>query len=377
MSKKYKILYEPQMFDLQNYGGISRYFSNLIEGINKTQEFSAELPLVYSTNYYVRNFPQLMNNWIGRILLKKGRRRKNSNLFFAKHNIRKANFDILHATYYNSYFLKDLKKPLVLTVHDMIYENFPNLFEDAEKVINEKRIMIEAADLIIAISIFTKQELLRHYPDLSAKIKVVYHGLPDTTVISAKDKLPEKFLLYVGDRNALYKNFKPFIEAITPILNLDKSLHLICAGGGQFNQEELNLLDRSGIKASTTQLNATDSQIQQLYENALMFIYPSIEEGFGLPMLEAFKNGCAVACSETSCLPEVGGSAVSYFNPANVQSMNQVISTLINTKELRKQHIDEGHNRVKEFTFNNCLDQTLNCYKSLLKPQTNSPDHIG
>lgn len=80
------------MFDLQDYGGISRYFSNLIEGINKTQEFSAELPLVYSTNYYVRNFTQLMNNWIGKILLKKARRRKNSNLFFAKLNIRKANF---------------------------------------------------------------------------------------------------------------------------------------------------------------------------------------------------------------------------------------------------------------------------------------------
>lgn len=367
MLKQSRILYEPQMFDLQNYGGISRYFANLIEAINKTNEFSAELPLVYSTNYYVRSFPQLMNNWFGKTFLKKLYRRKKWNLLFADYKISKANFEILHATYYNPYFLGNLKKPLVLTVHDMIHENFSYLFEDVEKVIREKKIMIESADLIIAISTYTKQEILRHYPNLSAKIRVVYHGLPETNLVSAQDILPQRFLLYVGDRNALYKNFKVMIDAVSPILNLDKSLHLICAGGGSFDPGELNLLETSGITTRTTQVNATDAQIQQLYENALVFIYPSLEEGFGLPMLEAFKNGCAVACSETSCLPEVGGNAASYFNPADTHSINQVISRLIDSEDLRKQYINNGYERVKEFTFKKCLNQTLDCYNALIQ----------
>ncbi|MET4138761.1 glycosyltransferase family 1 protein [Pedobacter sp. UYP1] len=369
MPKQSKIIYEPQMFDLQNYGGISRYFANLIEGVNKTKEFKAELPLVYSTNYYVRNFPHLLVSWIAKIILKKKRKRNNWNLSYANHKISKNNFGLLHATYYNPYFLENLKKPLVITVHDMIHENFSHLFKDVEETINQKKIMIESADLIIAISMYTRQEILRHYPHLADKIKVVYHGLPENILTAANEILPKRFLLYVGDRFAQYKNFEPLINAISPIITHEKELYLICAGGGEFNNDEIELFRKNGILEYVKQTDATDSQLIQFYQDALMFLYPSLEEGFGLPILEAFKNGCAIACSNSSCLPEIGGDAVSYFDPKDINSIHQTVFMLINDAALRLQLINNGHERIKDFTFQKCLDQTIDCYKLLIKDE--------
>jgi glycosyltransferase involved in cell wall biosynthesis len=83
-------------------------------------------------------------------------------------------------------------------------------------------------------------------------------------------------------------------------------------------------------------------------------------------MLEAFKNGCPIACSDTSCLPEVGGTAVSYFDPGNASSMIDTISKLITDDQLRYQHIQDGYEQIRQFTFEKCISQTLDCYQSLI-----------
>jgi glycosyltransferase involved in cell wall biosynthesis len=367
MTKKATILYDPQMFDNQDYGGISRYFANLISGVKESAFYEASLPLVYSSNYYVRNFPQLLNNKLGHILMSKSRKRSKWNQFYAKQEIRKSSFDILHATYYNPYFLEELKKPLVITVHDMIYENYPGSFPESEQVIKQKKTMIESASLIIAISEYTKKQIRHFYPSLSTPIQVVYHGLPDLQVREVEvDHIPKKFLLYVGDRFALYKNFKPFIEAVAPILHADKDLHLICAGGGHFNESEISLFKEFNITDKVSQVNASDSLLKQLYASAIMFIYPSLEEGFGLPLLEAFSNCCPVAGSNCASLPEIGGNALSYFDPLSIQSMWSTILELLLDTELRRKRIHTGYEQTKKFNYEASVRQTLNCYQSLL-----------
>lgn len=366
MIRKIKILYDPQMFDLQNYGGITRYFANLIKGIQQSGIFETRLPLIYSTNYCVRDFPQRIKNNLIRSLIKKLFKRNKWNLNLASSEIRKNDFDLFHATYYNPYFLKDLKKPLVVTVHDMIHENYPSLFGDAPEVIQQKKTVIEAADLLIAISNYTKQQILKYYPHLENRIKVVYHGIPETEITPATDSLPEKYLLYVGDRTTKYKNFIPFVSAIAPLLKSNSGLKLICAGGNDFNTSELNNFNQLGISAEISQLNATDAQLVQLYQQAMVFIYPSLEEGFGLPLLEAFKNGCPIACSDSSCLPEVGGNAVSYFDPLNLHAIHACIDKLITDPKLREKRRLDGYQQVKLFTFEKCLNETIACYQSLL-----------
>jgi glycosyltransferase involved in cell wall biosynthesis len=367
MAKQYTVLYDPQMFDIQQYGGISRYFANLISGVKKTKGFKAKLPLVYAVNYYVRDFPQLLPVIAGKKYLKKPHKRIRWNLRYARFKIRNSKFDVFHASYYNPYFLEGLKKPLVVTVHDMIHENYPRLFENSDEVIEQKKLVIQSADLIIAISTYTRDQVIRYYPHLSEKIRVVYHGIPDHRIDPAQEELPKKFILYVGDRFAVYKNFAPLIKAIAKKINSEHDIHLICAGGGPFNEDELALFEKYAIQPERViQVNASDEQMAQLYQQALIFIYPSLEEGFGFPMLEAFKNGCAIACSNTSCLPEVGGNAASYFDPANQESMIKTISALIDDAHLRGALIQEGYQQLKKFTFDNCLARTLECYQSLV-----------
>jgi len=196
---------------------------------------------------------------------------------------------------------------------------------------------------------------------------VVYHGLPVKKVIPSNEILPECFLLYVGDRDAAYKNFIFMITACAPILIQNPELYIICAGGGAFNENEQACIKQLGILNRTIQINATDALMDQLYTQALLFIYPSLEEGFGLPILEAFRNGCAIACSNTSCLPEVGGQAVAYFNPENHNSIQQTVTDLIENNILRNEYIRKGHQQLEKFTFENCMKQTLDCYRSLIK----------
>lgn len=367
MPKKLKILYDPQMFDLQNYGGISRYFSNLITAFNKRTDMEVKLPLVYSGNYYVRNFSQLLHKAIGGRLLKNVSRRSKANLYFSKKTIIKGDFDVLHASYYNPYFLDDLKKPLVITVHDMIHENYPTLHQDIDEIIHQKEVMINAADAIIAISEYTRQQILKYYPQHAHKIHVIYHGIPEHFNQASNIELPKKFMLYVGDRTAGYKNFRPMITAIAALLRADASLTMRCAGGGAFNTEEIDLFAALGIQAQILQVDASDSLMKQLYKEALLLIYPSIEEGFGLPMLEAFSNGCPIACSGRSSLPEVGGQAAVYFDPENIQSMYAIVQDLASNNSLRQNHINLGYEQLKKFTFENCINQTVECYKSVLK----------
>ena len=366
MSKPLTILYDSQMFNLQKYGGITRYFCNLVIGINNRPDTRARLPLVLSTNYYVRNFPQLLNNRIGRFLLKTSKKRNEANLLFTRFQIRKGNHDIVHATYYDPYFLNDLKKPLVITVHDMIHENYPHMYQQAEDLIGKKREMMEKSSLIIAISEYTRLEILKYYPQYEQKVRVIYHGLPKTQLTPSSENLPSKFIFYIGDRTARYKNFENMSRAIAPILNQQEDLHLICAGGGEFNHDENQLFDELGINAQTFQINASDSLVKQLYMQALVFIYPSLEEGFGFPMLEAFKNGCSIACSDKSCLPEVGGNAAAYFDPESATSIQETVSELLDNPDLRNKYINNGYEQLKKFTFDKCLNETIACYKSLI-----------
>jgi len=365
MTQKPKVLYDTQIFDIQNYGGISRYFANLIEGVEKDGTFETRLPIIHSTNYYIHSFPRILNHHIGNLVCKKNLKKTRWNNWYVNRYIRINDFDLYHPTYYDTTFLDNLKKPLVITVHDMIYENFPQFFPDARKVIREKKTMIETAQLIISISEFTRSQLLKHYPNTAHKIRVVYHGLPEEKKAAANVPLPGSYLLYIGDRNAPYKNFIPFVSAIAPLLQRDLSLSLICAGGGSLKSDENWQLDKLKIRDQVWQINASDNLIVQLYQQALLFAYPSIEEGFGLPMLEAFRHRCPIACSNTSCLPEVGGNAVSYFDPFNPQSIQEAIGRLISTPDLRETQKISGQQQLRKFSFENSLRQTIDCYQEL------------
>ena len=237
-----KILFDHQTFTVQRYGGLSRYFADLHKGLNKLPGVHSKIATLYSENEYIKGVDLPLNNTLGKKLFAGhfGRTYR-WNARYSRLKNRLGNFDVLHPTYYDPYFLEGLNKPYVITIPDMIYEVVPHQFPESEKVIAQKRIVMEHADAIVAISEYTKQDIIKFYPQFEDKIEVIhlssdFSGMPDMG-----PNLIGRYILFVGDRR-IYKNFIAFVKAIAPLLNEDKELKLVCTGGGKFTAEDEQLL---------------------------------------------------------------------------------------------------------------------------------------
>ena len=358
-----KVLFDHQIFSLQKYGGISRYFANLYYGLKPEDEIQPEIGFLFTNNAYIKNERFLSSIYKG-IITKKSRIYK-FNKWYCRRLLKQNDFNVFHPTYYHPYFLELVKKPVVLTVHDMINELYPHYFK-ADPFITHKKKLIERADHIIAISESTKNDIQHFYNIDDNKISIIYHGYQMRETNASPDIAvnKKKYLLYVGDR-AGYKNFNRCIQSSAHLL-LKYSIKLICAGGGTFNAEEIQLFNRLNIMNVVEQLTITDDQLTCLYINAIALIYPSLYEGFGLPVLEAFYNNCPVILSNTSSLPEVGGQAAAYFDPTEEASITFAVERVISDDELQKKMKFAGSKRLELFRFENCLQKTKAVYLSLV-----------
>ena len=301
-----KVLYDTEIFDLQIFGGISLYFSKLFDYFSKDEDIDFTVPLIYSDNQNIRNSDLLkyMSFYKHNFPF-----RKQLTKFFALQNeintvknLKKQDFDLYHPTYFNLNLLKHLnKKPFVLTVHDMTLEVLPEYFifdKNAENTVKTKKYLIENASRIIAISENTKKDILEFTNVDESKIDIVYHGKPFESLEKTENVgyLPEKYILFVGQRSK-YKNFVSFLIAISEILLKDENLYLICAGGFNFSRTEKEIINSLNLikKVIYTGIE-NENKLIALYKNAVCFIFPSLYEGFGFPILESFQCGCPLIC---------------------------------------------------------------------------------
>lgn len=360
-----KVLFDHQIFSLQVYGGISRYFANIIKSLRKQEDIKAIPGFIYSKNYYQLAPDRSISGVLFKYLTRNKSDIYQKNAKYCKYLIKRNNFDVFHATYFDPYCLKHLEKPLVITIHDMIYERFPHFFSPDDPTPQQKRELARAADRIIAISETTKNDIIKFLNIEERKIKVIPHGIDaDTPTYEIIDNLPERYILFVGSRGG-YKNFLFLAEAFEKIAETDKTLHLVLTGGGPLTLEEREFLTSHQILSKTFQLSATDSQLNTLYKNAICFVFPSLYEGFGIPILEAFKNNCPVLLSYSSCFPEIAGDAALYFDPGSMPSLISKIHLLIEDEALKNQLINDGKLKLENYTLEKCLNATINVYKEL------------
>jgi glycosyltransferase involved in cell wall biosynthesis len=360
-----KVLFDHQIFSLQVYGGISRYFANIIEKCETSMELTVTCKLLYSINYYYKDDSSSFKKSIFKLLTRKKNGIYQKNKKYSKHLIKQGNYDVFHPTYYDTYYLSYLKKPLVITIHDMIHERFPQFFPIDDPIAEQKRILANKADKIIAISETTKLDIIKYLGISEEKIKVIPHGINSNDLdYEIVENLPERYLLFVGSRGG-YKNFSLVMEAFAQLIKTDESLHLVVAGS-PFTEEETALLNERNILGNTIQFAATDNQLNTLYKNAICFIFPSRYEGFGIPILEAFKNNCPVLLSNCSCFPEIAGDAALYFDDNSIRSLINKIQLLIDNKTLGNQLMHKGKEKLKNYTLEKCIQATINVYKELI-----------
>lgn len=359
-----KVLIDNQIFEQQKFGGISRYFTKL----EKDNDIIQQMECFIQDNANNNQIHKRIQSKLGRIIFnhQQIQHENTQREQFYISQLENLQYDIFHPTYYDNYFLGHLKKPFILTVYDMIHEKYAEYFENNVDSINKRR-LCEKADKIIAISNSTKQDLITIFEIPEEKIEVIYLATDYNTVSASKpafDFQEMRYLLFTGNRY-IYKNFFTFLIAVSPILKQHKDLQLICTGPS-FNALEKQWIEDLGINGKVkSYFCENDNELAYLYQHAACFIFPSLYEGFGFPLLEAFACNCPVISSNGGSLPEIAGNAAAYFNPKDIREIRQSILNVLTDKLLRKELVEAGKLRLSNFSWDKCRNETNALYTKI------------
>lgn len=360
-----KLTYTYDVFTFQIFGGVSRYFVELIKRVRLLDTYSSfEVIGGLYINEYLK---EVSDVWGVKVLPIKytGSFRRLINNFIQNLWIKWNSPTVIHQTYYSDFVFEKGAK-LVLTVYDMTHELYPESFADNGVTSIRKKRCCDRADKIIAISNTTKNDLIRLFGIDPEKIHVIYlaNPLENITPDFRRNTLFSNYILYVGDRHG-YKNFNALVQAYVRSKKTNRSFHLVCFGGGAFSPNERKYFSALGIDKNVFQISGNDHLLALYYQKARAFVCPSLYEGFGLPLLEAMSYGCPVVCSRKGSIPEVAGGAGIYFDPGSPESVQEVLEKVLFDDSLLRNLADRGRERVKEFSWQKCARETLEVYKSL------------
>ncbi|MGB9882906.1 MAG: glycosyltransferase family 4 protein [Microgenomates group bacterium] len=261
--------------------------------------------------------------------------------------------------------------PSVVTIHDLSFLYYPQDFlkKDLFQLKNWTKYSVKKAKKIIAVSNTTKKDIVKSYQIAPEKIEVVYNGYeknikhkePDFKI----DNYSDPYILYVGTLQPR-KNIITLIKAFDQFKKIYPKFKLIIAGKkGWLYKKIFQMVSDLGLEKEVYFTDyVTDNQLLFLYQNAFCLVFPSFYEGFGIPLLEAMSFGCPVISSFASSLPEIGADACLYFDPNNHYDLLEKLKTLKENSSLRKELINKGKKRVKEFSWKNCGEKTLEIIKS-------------
>lgn len=308
--------------------------------------------------------------------------------------IRREKLDLIHFPHFNVPILCLTK--MVVTIHDLILINFPTkkattLGPLAYFIKNlgyrlTIRLALMRAKAVIAVSQFTKDDIIEHFGVRPDKIVVTYEGVADfaKTAMNAapddaghnltliKHHINRPYILYVGNAYP-HKNLEQLLDVFNSLLKERPNLQLVLVGKEdhfynkikqQARELQLTIPGKSSPVIFTDYVS--DQELADLYSHATLYVFASFYEGFGLPPLEAMAKGLAVASSNTTSMPEVLGDAAIYFDPRDPADIKEKINTLLDNPTLRQELVDKGFGQIKKYSWIACAEQTLQVYKTNL-----------
>lgn len=357
-----------------NYTGLGNYSRFVINGLAR----------IYPKNTYKLFSPKPFSNTIRDKIVKsdsvESLIKETSKPFWRSHgivkDIVKQQIDIYHGLSNELPFgINKTKVKTVVTIHDLIFLRHPEFYPLVDRKIYDikARYACRVADKIVAVSECTKRDIIHFYGTDANKIEVVYQGcfaqfkeqIDDVqkNEVATKYNLPPNFLLSIGsieDR----KNILLIVKALKYL----PKVHFVAIG----KQREYT----QKVKAYISQNNLTDrvhflhnvsiDDMPAILRLADIFVYPSLYEGFGIPIIEALSAGVPVIAATGSCLEEAGGPHSIYINPYDEKELASEIENLLNDPDRRKEMVDQGLIYVNRFSEKACADNLMNVYKGIL-----------
>ncbi len=307
-------------------------------------------------------------------------------IYFTNEKELDGSIDIVHYPYFDPFFLSlplIKKYKTIVTVHDLTPIIFPEHFPVGVKGglrWQMQKMNLKKVDAIITDSNSSKKDIVEIIKIPEKKVSVTYLAAGEefkqinklTEKVIHKYSLPEKFVLYVGDVT-WNKNLPNFVKAVK-----QKDLPLVMVGKSlaQKDFDRTNLWNRDLVEVQ--QLAADDSNIYilgfvptedlvVLYNNATVFVMPSIYEGFGLPVVEAMQSGCPVVTTEEGSLPEVAGDAAYYVDKNDIDNIASGLEKVFYDKNLQKELSKKSLKQAEKFNWKKTAEQTIAVYNSVLK----------
>lgn len=259
----------------------------------------------------------------------------------------------------------------VVTIHDLIFVRYPALYHAIDRTIyfHKFKHAVQHADRIIAISEQTKRDIVEFLGADERKIGVVYQGChpafkqrytdAEKQAVRENYKLPTDFILNVGTIETR-KNALAIIKAIKPL-----DVHLVIAGKATPYLNELKAyIEAHQLSPNVTFVHgASIDELAKIYQSARLFVYPSLFEGFGIPIVEALYSGVPVITSNVGCFPEAGGPNSKYVSPRNIDEISQTISAVLGDSALRSVMIDGGLDYARRFDDEHIASQVMHLYR--------------
>jgi len=365
------------IIDSRLYGpkhtGIGRYTKNLLKALIKSPDFKKykfSLIIYKELEEDIKkdlgsNFNYITTN-IRHYSLKEQ--------LFLPFIIYKLHPDLVHFTHFNKPILYFPKS--VITIHDLIKHFFKgkNTTTKSQFLYKIKYLgylilirTIVTRNQIIVPSNFWRDFLIKKYNLVNSQVVTTHESVDPIFLVDSKDENinqnPENYLIYTGNLYP-HKNINIILEALKKIPDI--KLKIICARNF-FSEKLSKQIKQMKLTKQVEMLGyLDDKQFKEVYKKALALVHPSLMEGFSLTGLEAMALNCPVISSNSSCLPEIYGNSVLYFDPQNSDDLVKKINQLKNNSVLRQKLINLGHNQLKKYSWNKTAKQTMAVYKKLL-----------
>ncbi len=262
----------------------------------------------------------------------------------------------------------------IVTIHDLIFIRYPNLFNAFDRYIYFKKFKsaCERANKIIAVSQQTKKDIIKFFNISEEKITVIYQGcnnifqkeiaIEKQNLVAEKYNLPNKFLLYVGT----IEERKNLLSLLKAIKKIPKQKLVVVGNGKNYKKKCLKYIQVNNLEKNILFINNLSlNEIRAIYAKAEIMIYPSIFEGFGIPILEALFSKVPVITSKDGCFSEAGGPHTSYINPLSSEDIKNAILKIQSSNEIKNKMTSKGYAYAQNFTDEKIAFNLMNLYKSL------------